>query len=193
MTFAKRYAVVDNPTACSRRKIARSPIRARIVRAVPMKMAPTLSSTDWPRLVGASPPVSRTGTPKPTSPGTDSESTPMMNGRNARKDEVPAIGDDQPDLAPGRSWRTAVAHWFSSVSRGRRVSARVAAVASVRSRRCTAGMPRPGRARRREDVGPVRRAHRRADLVGAARRTRSCRRVPTAAPDRTRRGRTTSG
>ena len=44
-TLANMYAVVDNPTACSRRKIARSPMSARIVNAVPMKMAPTLSST----------------------------------------------------------------------------------------------------------------------------------------------------
>src|ERR1700757_3625880 len=41
-TFASRYADVDNPTACSRRKIARSPIRSRMVSAVPMKTAPTL-------------------------------------------------------------------------------------------------------------------------------------------------------
>jgi len=41
MTLPKRYADVDNPTACSRRTIARSPTRARIVSAVPMKIAPT--------------------------------------------------------------------------------------------------------------------------------------------------------
>ena len=86
-TFAKMYAVVDSPTACSRRKIARSPISARIVSAVPMKMAPTLSSTRiCPGSFGASPPwIAGTGTPKPTFPGTDSDSAPMMNGRNARK------------------------------------------------------------------------------------------------------------
>src|SRR5215218_6848816 len=91
MTFAKRYAVVDNPTACSRRKMARSPIRARIVSAVPMKIAPTLSNTRiWPGSFGAAPPwIAGTGTPKPTSPGTDSDSTPMMNGRNARKMKYP--------------------------------------------------------------------------------------------------------
>ena len=56
-TLASRYAVVDNPTACSRRKMARSPIRARIVSAVPMKIAPTLSSTRiCPGSLGASPP-----------------------------------------------------------------------------------------------------------------------------------------
>ncbi len=86
-TLANMYAVVDNPTACSRRKIARSPMRARIVRAVPMKMAPTLSSTRiCPGSLGASPPcIAGTGTPKPTFPGTDSDSTPMMNGSSARK------------------------------------------------------------------------------------------------------------
>ena len=90
-TLANMYAVVDNPTACSRRKIARSPISARIVSAVPMKMAPTLSSTRiCPGSFGASPPcIAGTGTPKPTSPGTDSDSTPMMNGRNARKMKYP--------------------------------------------------------------------------------------------------------
>ena len=81
--------MVDKPTACSRRKIARSPISARMVSAVPMKMAPTLSMTRiCPGSLGAGPPsMAVTGTPKPTSPGTDSDSTPMMNGsiiRNAK-------------------------------------------------------------------------------------------------------------
>ncbi len=44
-TFANRYADVDRPTACSRRKIARSPMRSRMVSAVPMNTAPTFSST----------------------------------------------------------------------------------------------------------------------------------------------------
>ena len=86
-TLAKMYADVDNPTACSRWKIARSPMRARIVNAVPMKMAPTLSSTRiCPGSLGASPPwIAGTGTPKPTFPGTDSDNTPMMKGSTARK------------------------------------------------------------------------------------------------------------
>src|SRR5689334_8644902 len=86
-TLARMYADVDSPTACSRRKIARSPMSARIVSAVPMKIAPTLSSTRiCPGSLGASPPfIAGTGTPNPTSPGTDNDSTPMMNGRNARK------------------------------------------------------------------------------------------------------------
>ena len=55
-----------------------------MVSAVPMKIAPTLSSTRiWPGSLGASPIAS--GTPNPTVPGTDSDSTPMMNGSSARK------------------------------------------------------------------------------------------------------------
>ena len=76
--------MVDNPTACSRRKIGRSPIRSRMVKAVPMKIAPTLSSTRiCPGSFGASPIGS--GTPNPAVPGTASDSTPMMNGSRARK------------------------------------------------------------------------------------------------------------
>src|SRR6185437_16477060 len=77
-TLARMYADVDSPTACSRRKIARSPMSARTVNAVPMKMAPTLSSTRiCPGSLGASPPlIAGTGTPNPTSPGTDSDNTP---------------------------------------------------------------------------------------------------------------------
>ena len=53
-----------------------------------MKIAPTLSSTRiWPGSVGASP--IGLGLPKPTVPGTDSDSTPMMNGSNARKPKYP--------------------------------------------------------------------------------------------------------
>ena len=55
-----------------------------MVSAVPMKTAPTLSSTRiWPGSVGASP--IGFGMPKPTSPGTDIDSEPMMNGSSARK------------------------------------------------------------------------------------------------------------
>ena len=76
--------MVDNPTACSRRKIARSPIRSRIVSAVPMKMAPTFISTKTcPGWLGAS--LRGLGGPRPVTPGTDSESTPLMNGSSARK------------------------------------------------------------------------------------------------------------
>ena len=84
--LASRYAEVDKPTACSRRKMARSPISARIVSAVPMKIAPTLSITRiWPGSLGASPPSSAVfGTPKPTSPGTDSDRMPMMNGSSIK-------------------------------------------------------------------------------------------------------------
>ena len=55
-----------------------------MVSAVPMKMAPTFSSTStWPGWLGAS--LSLSGGPKPVVPGTDSDSTPMMNGSIARK------------------------------------------------------------------------------------------------------------
>ncbi|CAG7187244.1 hypothetical protein PICSAR235_02953 [Mycobacterium avium subsp. paratuberculosis] len=82
-TLANRYADVDSPTACSRRKMARSPMRSRMVSAVPMKTAPTFSSTRiWPGSLGAAP--IGLGMPKPTSPGTDIDSEPMMNGSNAR-------------------------------------------------------------------------------------------------------------
>ena len=54
-----------------------------MVSAVPMKIAPTLSSTRiWPGSFGASPIGS--GIPNPTVPGTASDSTPMMNGNSAR-------------------------------------------------------------------------------------------------------------
>ncbi|CKS60936.1 Uncharacterised protein [Mycobacterium tuberculosis] len=55
-----------------------------MVSAVPMKTAPTFSNTRiWPGSLGASP--IGLGNPKPTSPGTDMDSAPMMNGNSARK------------------------------------------------------------------------------------------------------------
>ena len=55
-----------------------------MVRAVPMKIAPTFISTStWPGWLGAS--LSLSGGPKPVMPGTDRDSTPMMNGSSARK------------------------------------------------------------------------------------------------------------
>jgi len=42
--FASRYALVDRPTACSRRKMGRLPMRSRIVNAVPMKTAAMVSN-----------------------------------------------------------------------------------------------------------------------------------------------------
>nr|VTP04371.1 hypothetical protein BIN_B_04428 [Mycobacterium kansasii] len=55
-----------------------------MVSAVPMKTAPTLSNTRiWPGSLGALP--IGLGKPKPTSPGTDIDSEPMMNGSSARK------------------------------------------------------------------------------------------------------------
>ena len=55
-----------------------------MVRAVPMKIAPTFISTSTcPGWLGAS--LSLSGGPKPVMPGTDRDSTPMMNGSSARK------------------------------------------------------------------------------------------------------------
>ena len=86
-TLASMYAVVDNPTACSRRKIARSPISvADRQRGAHEDGADVEQHQDLSRLVGRlAALIAGTGTPKPTSPGTDSDSTPMMNGSSARK------------------------------------------------------------------------------------------------------------
>ena len=81
--LASRYAVVDKPTACSRRKIARSPIRSRIVIAVPMKIAPMFSSTRISPARWARRPSGRVYR-SPRVPDTASDNTPTMNGSSAR-------------------------------------------------------------------------------------------------------------
>ena len=81
--LAARYADVDSPTACSWRKMLRSPTNSRTVSAVPMKNAPKFI---MPRICfcsnGAAP---LDGLPRPASPATASGSSPTMNGSNARK------------------------------------------------------------------------------------------------------------
>ncbi len=194
MTFANRYAVVDNPTACSRRKMARSPMRARIVSAVPMKMAPTLSSTricpgSFGRLRR---PGSRGSARRAHVAGHRQRQHTHDERQHRQEDEVAAVGDDQPHSGAARSSRTAVAQaGVASVCRDRpAVSVAGGAGGAGPWRRGTAGCAASGSlATVLKMSAQFGGAHRGADLVGWARRTRSCRRAPAAAPGRTRRGR----
>ena len=67
-----------------------------------------------------------------------------------QEDEVPAVGDDQPDLAPGDRRELPSHDWFSSVCRGRPgVCAGGCGGAGPFTARYRWYAPRPGRARRR--------------------------------------------
>ena len=80
---ASTTPAADNPTACSLRKMVRSPTRSRIVSAVPMNTAAIFATmSNWFGSLGEWPTVA---TPNPVSPGTISDIAPKMNGSSNKK------------------------------------------------------------------------------------------------------------
>ncbi|SKU12017.1 Uncharacterised protein [Mycobacteroides abscessus subsp. abscessus] len=78
--------MADRPTACSRRKITRSPMRSRMVSARPRKLAPRfVSASSRPGSFG----LSGSATLNPALPGTDNTKPARTNGSSARKMKYP--------------------------------------------------------------------------------------------------------
>ena len=170
--LGEQVGVVDNPTACSRWKMGRSPTRSRIVRAVPMNAAAGISRLSI-CADSSGVPACGAGDMKSVVAGHRQGQRAQDERQQRQEDEIGAVGDHQADL-PAGDRRDLAPH--AGVNRFAEAARLVGLVRQiplgplfglVLVQEAAVGFVGVG-AHLGEDLGPVGGAHRPTDLVGRA-------------------------